>query len=73
MVFKECCKSCLHFNKSSKNIPLWCELRRIQINSQVADIAFCHHWTQIYSLDKNTKDEERKSIKQLEINSFTLN
>ncbi len=45
MSFKECCKNCKHCVAPQVNTSGWCLLRKIQVHPEMAQFAFCHHWS----------------------------
>ncbi len=58
MSSKECCKSCKYSRALEISSNGWCLLRKIKLHSEIASIAFCHHWGQqdssLSALDANT-------------------
>ncbi len=45
MPAKKCCITCRHCVLSQEVSGGWCRLRQIGVHSELAPIAFCHHWT----------------------------
>ncbi len=46
MSFNECCKNCKHCIPGKSSSHGWCALRNIKVHPDIAQFAFCHHWTQ---------------------------
>ncbi|WP_320663604.1 metal-binding protein [Prochlorococcus sp. MIT 1223] len=45
MINKESCRSCAHCTSAQISKEFWCRLRKIKVHSEIATVAFCHHWT----------------------------
>ncbi len=43
---KQCCRNCQHCADSRTELGGWCCLRQLSLHSEVAQFAFCHHWTE---------------------------
>ncbi|ABX09749.1 hypothetical protein [Prochlorococcus marinus] len=60
MSLKECCQTCKHCicgqNSSSYG---WCLLRKIKVHPDIAQLAFCHHWSTKEPILPNLAERER--------------
>ncbi len=69
MPTNECCRTCQHCGAGQAVSGMWCRLRRIRVDPEIAPFALCHHWTMrepsLPILDK--KIAEVAMDKQLEL------
>ena len=67
MSLKECCKTCKHCicGQTSSSYG-WCLLRKIKVHPEIAQLAFCHHWSTKEPILPNVVEKDCNSDTQLD-------
>ena len=66
MRLTECCKNCNHCNWPNTSSYGWCRLRKIKVHSEIAQFAFCHHWSSKEPILPNLREKEFNLDTQLD-------